>query len=69
MFRLESKEKGRKGDGSSSSHAGLGTFVDLFVVIVLLNFYLYVLIHYYFTSSFDIFYHYFYLQDTSASQH
>jgi hypothetical protein len=31
--------------------------VDLFTVIVLLNFYLFVLIHYYFTASFDIFYH------------
>jgi hypothetical protein len=37
--------------------------------MVLLNFYLHVLIHYYFTASFDIFYHCFCLQDTSASRH
>jgi hypothetical protein len=41
----------------------------LFAVIVLLNFYLCVLIHYYFTASFDIFYRCFCLQSTSASQH
>jgi hypothetical protein len=32
---------------------------DLFAIMVLLNFYLHVLIHYYFTASFDIFYRYF----------
>jgi hypothetical protein len=42
---------------------------DLFAVMVLLNFYLHVLIHYYFTASFYIFYHYFCLRDISASLH
>jgi hypothetical protein len=37
--------------------------------MVLLNFYLHVLIHYYFTASFDIFYHCFCLQGISASRH
>jgi hypothetical protein len=37
--------------------------------MVLLNFYLHVLIHYSFTASFDIFYHCFSLQGTSASRH
>jgi hypothetical protein len=37
--------------------------------MVLLNYYLHVLIHYYFTASFDIFYHYFCLQSTLASRH
>jgi hypothetical protein len=41
----------------------------LFVVMVLLNFYLHVIIHYYFTASFDIFYHYFCLRGTSTSRH
>jgi hypothetical protein len=39
------------GESSSSSQARSGTSVDLFVVMVLLNFYLYVLIHYYFIGS------------------
>jgi hypothetical protein len=39
------------------------------VVMVLLNFYLHVLIHYYFTTSFDIFYRCFCLQGTSASRY
>jgi hypothetical protein len=69
MFCHKSKGKGRKGDSSSSSQAHSGMSTDLFSVMVLLHFYLHVLIHYYFTSSFDIFYHYFCLQDTSASQH
>jgi hypothetical protein len=42
---------------------------DLFAVMVLLNIYLHVLIHYFFTVSFDIFYNYFCLQGTSASRH
>jgi hypothetical protein len=46
MFHHKSKGKGRKGDNSSSSQAPLGTPTDLFVVMVLLNFYLNVLIHY-----------------------
>jgi hypothetical protein len=37
--------------------------------MVLLNFYLHILIHYYFTASFDIFYCCFYLQGTSDSRH
>jgi hypothetical protein len=49
--------KGRKGDSSSSSQAHSGTSADLFAVMVLLNFYLHVLIHYYCTASFNIFYH------------
>jgi hypothetical protein len=51
-----------------SSSACSGTSADLFAIIVLLNFYLLVLIHYYFTISFDIFYRYFCLQGTSASR-
>jgi hypothetical protein len=69
MFCHKSKGKGRKGDSSSSSQARSGTSADLFVIMVLLNFYLRVLIHYYFTASFDIFYRSFCLQGTSASQH
>jgi hypothetical protein len=57
MFHHKSKGKGRKGDSSFSSHGCSGTSADLFAVMVLLNFYLHILIHYYFTSSFDIFYH------------
>jgi hypothetical protein len=57
MFRHKTMGKGRKGDSLSSSQARSNTFADLFVVMVLLNFYLHVLIHYYFTVSFDIFYH------------
>jgi hypothetical protein len=69
MFHHKSKGKGRKGDSSSPSQARLGTSTDLFAVMVLLNFYLHVLIYYYFTASFDIFYHDFYLHDTLASRH
>jgi hypothetical protein len=69
MCRHKSKGKGKKGDNSSSSQARLGTSADLFAVMVLLNFYLHILIHYYFTASFDIFYHCFCLQGTSASRH
>jgi hypothetical protein len=69
MFHHKSKGKGRKGDSSSSFQARSGTSADLFAVMVSLNFYLHVLIHYYFTISFDIFYHCFCLQGTSASQH
>jgi hypothetical protein len=46
-----------------------GTSTDLFPIMVLLNFYLHVLIHYYFTALFDIFYRYFCLQGISASRH
>jgi hypothetical protein len=67
MFHHNYKGKGRKGDSSSSSQACSGTSADLFTVMVLLNFYLCVLIHYYFSTSFDIFYHCFCLQGTSAS--
>jgi hypothetical protein len=56
MFRHKTMGKGRKGDSLSSSQARSDTSADLFVVMVLLNFYLHVLIHYYFTVSFDIFY-------------
>jgi hypothetical protein len=69
MFHHKSKGKGKKGDNSSSSQARSGMSADLFVVKVLLNFYLHVLIHYYFTSLFDIFYCYFCLQGTLASRH
>jgi hypothetical protein len=67
MFHHKSKGKGRKGDSLSSSEARLGTSADLFAIMVLLNFYLHVFIHYYFAASFDIFYHCFCLQGTSAS--
>jgi hypothetical protein len=56
MFHHKFKGKGRKGNNLSSSQACSSTPTDLFAVIVLLNFYLHVLIHYYFTASFDIFY-------------
>jgi hypothetical protein len=69
MFHHKSKGKGRKGDSLSSSQSRSGTFVDLFAVMVLLNFYLDVLTHYYFTTSFDIFYCCFCLQGTSTSRH
>jgi hypothetical protein len=66
MFRHKSKRKRRTGNRSSSFQACSGMSVNLFTVIVLLNFYLHILIHYYFTALFDIFYHCFYLQGTSA---
>jgi hypothetical protein len=69
IFCHKSKRKGRKDDSSSSSQVCSGTSTDLFAVMVLLNFYLHVLIHYYFTTSFDIFYHCFYLQGTLAFRH
>jgi hypothetical protein len=69
MFRHKCKGKGTKGDSSSSSQARSGTSTDMFVVMILLNFYLHILIHYYFTTSFDIFYHCFCLQGTSTSRH
>jgi hypothetical protein len=69
MFHHRSKGKGRKGDNLSSSQAHSGTSADLFAIMVLLNFYLHIIIYYYFTALFDIFYHYFCLQSTSASQH
>jgi hypothetical protein len=37
--------------------------------MILLNFYLHILIHYFFTVLFDIFYHCFYLQDSLTSRH
>jgi hypothetical protein len=46
MFHHKSQGKHRTGDSSSSSQARSGTSADLFAVIVLLNFYLHVLIHY-----------------------
>jgi hypothetical protein len=69
MLHHMSKGKGGKGDSSSTSQARSGTSADLFAVMILLNFYLHVLIHYYFTTSFDIFYCYFCLQGTSAFRH
>jgi hypothetical protein len=69
MFHHKCKEKARKGDSSSSYQARSATSADLFAIMVLLKFYLHVLIHYYFTASFDIFYHCFCLQGTSASRH
>jgi hypothetical protein len=62
MFHHKSKGKGRKGDSSSSSQARSVMSADLFAVMVLLNFYLHVLIHYYFVASFNIFYCCFCLQ-------
>jgi hypothetical protein len=59
MFCHKSKRKGKMGDSSSSSQARSGTSADLFAVMVLLNFYLHILIHYYFTALLDIFYYYF----------
>jgi hypothetical protein len=38
----------------------LGHVHGLVSVLVLLNFYLYILIHYYFTASLDVFYHCFF---------
>jgi hypothetical protein len=67
MFHHKSKGKRRMGDSSSATQARSGMSADLFAVKVLLNFYLHVLIHYYFTTSFDIFYRCFCLQGTSAS--
>jgi hypothetical protein len=67
MFCHTYKGKGRKGNSSSSSEARSGMSADLFAVMVLLNFYLHVLIRYYFTTLFDIFYHHFCLHGTSAS--
>jgi hypothetical protein len=51
MFCHKSKGKGKKGESLSSSLAHSGTSADLFAVIVLFNFYLHVLIHYYFIAS------------------
>jgi hypothetical protein len=69
MFHHKSKGKGRKDDRLSSYQERLGTSAGLFTVMILLNFYLHVLIHYYFTTSFDIFYCCFCLQCTSTSRH
>jgi hypothetical protein len=68
-FVISLRGKRRMSDSSSSSQACSGTSTDLFAVMVLLNFYLYVLIHFYFTTSFDIFYYCFCLQGTLASRH
>jgi hypothetical protein len=46
MFRHKSKGKRRMGDSLSSSQARSDTSADLFAVMILLNFYLYVLIYY-----------------------
>jgi hypothetical protein len=51
MFRHKSKGKGKKGESSLSSQACLGMSADFFAVMVLLNFYLHVLIHYYIIAS------------------
>jgi hypothetical protein len=51
MFHHNSKEKRKKGESSSSSQVRSGTSTNLFAVIVLLNSYLDVLIHYYFIAS------------------
>jgi hypothetical protein len=69
MFHHKSKEKGKKGDSSSSPQARSGTSADLFAIMVLLNFYLHVIIHYYFIGSSDIFYRCICLHGTSTSQH
>jgi hypothetical protein len=51
MFRHKSKGKGKKDETSSPSQARSGTSTDLLAVMVLLNFYLHALIHYYFIAS------------------
>jgi hypothetical protein len=51
MFHHKSKGKGKKGESLSSSQVHSGTSAVLFMVMVLLNFYLHVLIHYYFITS------------------
>jgi hypothetical protein len=51
MFHHKSKGKGKKGKSSSSSQARSGTSTDLYAIMVLLNFYLHVSIHYYFIDS------------------
>jgi hypothetical protein len=51
MFHHKSKGKGKKGKSSSSAQARSGMSADLFAVMVLHNFYLLALIHYYFTAS------------------
>jgi hypothetical protein len=51
MFHHKSKGKGTKGESLSSSQTCSGTSTDLFVAMVLLNFYLHVIIYYYFTAS------------------
>jgi hypothetical protein len=48
---IKYKGKGKKGESSSSSKARSGTSANLFAVMVLLNFYLHVFIHYYFIAS------------------
>jgi hypothetical protein len=51
MFHHKSKGKGKKGESLSSSQVHSGTSAVLFMIMVLHNFYLYVLIHYYFITS------------------
>jgi hypothetical protein len=51
MFHHKFKRKGKKGESSSSYQARSGTSADLFAVMILLNFYVYVLIYYYFIAS------------------
>jgi hypothetical protein len=51
MFHHKSKGKGKKGESSSSFQARSSTSADLFAAMILLNFYLHVLIHYYFIDS------------------
>jgi hypothetical protein len=46
MFHHKSKGKRRTADRSSSSQGWSGMSTDLFVVMILLNFYLHVLIYY-----------------------
>jgi hypothetical protein len=47
----KSKGKGKKGKSLSSAQARSSMSADLFAVMVLHNFYLHALIHYYFTAS------------------
>jgi hypothetical protein len=51
MFHHKFKQKGKRGESSSSYQARSGTSADLFAVMILLNFYVYVLIYYYFIAS------------------
>jgi hypothetical protein len=70
MFRHKSKGKGKRGESSSSSQASSGTSADLYAVMILLNFYLHVLIHYYFIASHLIYFIIvFCWQGNSASRH
>jgi hypothetical protein len=56
MFHHKPKTKDKKGKSSSSSQARSGMFANLLALMILLNFYLHVLIHYYFIASYLIYF-------------